>query len=106
MTAWKVSGRTLSRLTLTRSIPAALSAWAVRASPSALVVIEISRSGETARVPATMSTSPRRTSGSPPVNRTSRMPSRRTPMSIRRTISVSVSTLSSGSHSRPSAGMQ
>ncbi len=45
MIVWKVSARTLSRLTLTRLSPAAASAAAVLASPRALVVIESSRSG-------------------------------------------------------------
>ncbi len=64
----------MSRLTLIRSRPASLSAPAVLASPSALVVSEVSGRGSRAAVRRTMSTSPRRTSGSPPVNRTSRTP--------------------------------
>ena len=57
-------------------------------------------------VPATMSTRPRRTSGSPPVKRTSSDPEQ-----VHRDVDeaddlASVSTLSSGSQSRPSAGMQ
>jgi len=53
-----------------------------------------------------MPTSPGRNSGSPPVNRTSRMPSCSTPMRTSRTISSSVSTSTFGSQSRPSGGMQ
>jgi hypothetical protein len=49
---------------------------------------------------------PRRISGSPPVNRTSVMPSRRTATQISRATSSSVSSAGPGSQSRPSAGMQ
>jgi len=100
----KVSGRTESMLALIRSRPASARACAVRVSPRALVVSDVSTPSTWVR--ATMSTSPRRSSGSPPVNRTSRMPRRCTPIVISRTTSSSVSVCSVGSQSRPSAGMQ
>ncbi len=71
-----------------------------------LVVSEISGRGRSAAVRATMPASPRRSSGSPPVNLTSRMPSRSTATRISRTISSSLSTSGFGSQSSPSGGMQ
>ena len=71
-----------------------------------LVVSEISGLGRSAAVSATMPDSPRRSSGSPPVNRISVMPSSSTPIRTSRTSSSSVSSVGRGSQSRPSAGMQ
>ena len=62
--------------------------------------------GRSALVAAMMAGSPRRSNGSPPVNRTSWMPSRSTPMPMSRMSSSSVSVSSVGIQSRPSAGMQ
>ena len=55
---------------------------------------------------ATMPTRPGRSSGSPPVKRTSSMPSCSTPIRTSRAISSSVSNSTLGSQSRPSGGMQ
>ena len=80
------------------------------ASPSAFVVI--ARSGArpwsvvSSAQPAMIPSRPRRSSGSPPVNRTCRIPSSSTPMRTRRTTSSSVRVASEGSQSRPSGGMQ
>ena len=80
------------------------------ARPSPLVVREIS-----GRVPPgvrraatapTMSSSERRSSGSPPVKRTWSTPSVPTAIRARRTTSASVRVSAVGSHGRPSAGMQ
>jgi hypothetical protein len=101
-----VSGRTVSSDTLIRSSPASCSAPALRLSPMAFVVREISGRGRSAAVRATMPTRPRRSSGSPPVNLTSRMPSRSTATPISRITSSSVSSSGEGSQSSPSGGMQ
>ena len=77
-----------------------------RSRPIPLVVSEISGLGRSAAVRATMSGSPRRSSGSPPVNRISVIPSDSTPILASRTTSSSVSSSGRGSQSRPSAGMQ
>jgi hypothetical protein len=71
-----------------------------------LVVSEISGRGESEAVAAMIETRSRRSSGSPPVNLTSRMPSVSTPIRTSRTTSSPVSTSGAGSQSRPSAGMQ
>ena len=89
-----------------RSSPACASAGATRARPIALVVRLTSGRGRSAVAAATMPTSPGRSSGSPPVKRTSRMPSCSTPMRTSRAISSSVRTSTLGSQSRPSGGMQ
>ena len=67
----------VSSETFTRSRPAARSAGAVRASPMPLVVSEHPRARRAARPTRLddVDTSPRRSSGSPPVNRTSVTPS-------------------------------
>jgi hypothetical protein len=57
----------------------------------ALVVSEISGRGRSSAVRAMMPASPRRSSGSPPVNLTSRIPSSSTPIPMSRTTSSSVS---------------
>ena len=100
------SGRSVSSDTLIRSRPASRSATARLASPIPLVVSEISGRGVRAAVLAMIDSSSRRSSGSPPVNRTSRMPRLVTPILISRTISSPVSTCGAGSQSRPSGGMQ
>ena len=61
-----------------------------------MVVSETSGRGRAPWCGATMSTRPRRSSGSPPVNRTSRMPSCSTPIRTSRTTSSSVSISSVG----------
>ena len=100
------SGRSVSSDTLIRSRPASRSAAARRASPMPLVVSDISGRGLSAEVRSMIDSSSRRSSGSPPVNRTSRMPSISTPIRISRTISSPVRTSGAGSQSRPSGGMQ
>jgi hypothetical protein len=65
--AWKVSSSSASRLTVTRSSPAAASAFAFGASSEAFVV-SVSSAPSGASLPISTSTS-RRTSGSPPVKR-------------------------------------
>ena len=70
------------------------------------MVSDTSGVGASAFVRRTMSDRPRRSSGSPPVNRTAVMPSRSTPIPMSRTTSSSVRTDSFGSQSNPSAGMQ
>ena len=55
---------------------------------------------------ATMRSSPGRSRGSPPVNRTRSTPSRSTATRTTRTTSSSVSVSSTGSQASPSAGMQ
>ncbi len=102
----KVSGFSVSSETLIRSSPAARSGPASRASPIPFVVIEISGRGRSSAVRATMPGRPRRSSGSPPVNRISVMPRCCTPIRASRTTSSSVSSAGLGSHSRPSGGMQ
>jgi len=72
----------------------------------ALVVSEISGRGRSSAVRAMIPASPRRSSGSPPVNLISRIPSSSTPTRISRTTSSSVSCSGAGSQSRPSGGMQ
>ena len=70
-----------------------------------LVVMEISGRGSTEAMAATTSTQSGRSSGSPPVRRTSSMPS---PTAIRtiRISSSGVNKVVRGSHGTPSAGMQ
>ncbi len=89
-----------------RSSPAAFSPAARRSRPIPLVVSEMSGRGSSAAVAAMMSARSGRSSGSPPVNLTSRMPSVSTPIVINRMISSPVSTSGVGSQSRPSGGMQ
>ena len=101
-----VSRDKVSSDTFSRSSPAAASGPASRASPMPLVVSEISGRGSSSAVAAMIAGRPRRISGSPPVNRTSVMPSRRTATQISRATSSSVSSAGPGSQSRPSAGMQ
>ena len=59
-----------------------------------------------AAVASTIRSSPRRSSGSPPVNRTSVTPRFSTAIRTSRFTSSSLSTSLPGSQSRPSAGMQ
>ena len=63
----KTSGRSVSSDTLILSRPPLARAPASRPSPIPFVVSEISGRGRSAAVRATMSGSPRRSSGSPPV---------------------------------------
>src|SRR5450756_1527470 len=100
------SGRSVSSETLIRSRPACFSSTARLSSPIPLVVSEISGRGPSAAVLVMMSARSRRSSGSPPVNLTSLMPSVSTPILSSRTISSPVSTSGAGSQSRPSGGMQ
>ena len=88
-----------------RRSPAATSGSAYRSSRTPFVVSDRSRTpGTAASIPTSTGTS-RRTSGSPPVSRTSSTPiAARIPTS--RVISSKESTWSRPSHSRPSAGMQ
>ena len=69
------------------------------------MVIEISGRGRSAAIRATRSGTPRRSSGSPPVSLTSVTPSE-TAIRTSRMISSSVSSVSFGSQSSPSGGMQ
>jgi hypothetical protein len=62
-----------------------------------LVVSEISGRGRSVAAAATRPARPRRGSGSPPVRRTSVIPSRYTAIAIRRAISPSVSSAGLGS---------
>ncbi len=102
----KTSGRRVSSETLTRSSPAALRAVAVRLRPMPLVVSDMRGRGVSAAHCSTMETRPGRSRGSPPVKRTSVMPSEVTAMRMRRTISSSESSSLLPSHCRPSSGMQ
>ena len=101
-----VSGRSVSSDTLMRSSPAARSAPAVRARPMALVVSEISGRGRSSAVRATMPASPRRSSGSPPVNLTSRDAEQLDPDPDKPHHLVVGQLIGLGSQSSPSGGMQ
>lgn len=104
--ARKVAASRESREMLIRVSPASASACARAASPMPFVVRDSGSSGCSARTPATISSRSRRTSGSPPVRRSSATPSSRTPTPTSRTISVEVMSWPAGSQGRPSAGMQ
>ncbi len=91
--------------TLKRCTPASTSAAASRSSRKPLVVTERSSTvGICASIAASLGKS-RRTSGSPPVRRTSWTPSSDSSVTSR-VISSKLSTASRSSHGRPSAGMQ
>ncbi|CKR18962.1 Uncharacterised protein [Mycobacterium tuberculosis] len=96
----------LSSETLTRSRPASARAPARRASPTPLVVSEISGRGRSLAVAATTSSRWWANSGSPPVNRTLVTPSRVTAMCISLASSSGRSSCSPGSHLSPRSGMQ
>ena len=70
-----------------------------------LVVMEISGRGSTDAMAATTATQSGRSNGSPPVSRTSSMPSPTATLTIRIS-SSGVSRVLRGSHGTPSAGMQ
>ena len=89
-----VSSSSESRLTVTRFKPAAASAFAFAASSEPFVVSVRSRSAIGAISSTNLSTS-RRTSGSPPVSRTFRVPNP-TKIPTSRAISSNVSTWSCG----------
>ena len=91
---------------VTRSSPAAASAPARSASPTALVVIAISGRGASAATASTIDSRSRRTSGSPPVMRTRRTPRDSTAIRTSRTSSAPVSRPAAGVSATPSAGMQ
>jgi hypothetical protein len=80
----KVCRDRVSRETFSRSSPAAASGAASRARPMPSVVSEISGRGSSVAAVAMRAGRPRRSSGSPPVNRASVTPSRRTATEIRR----------------------
>jgi hypothetical protein len=71
-----------------------------------LVVSDNSSAPGSAAMPATSFGSPRRSSGSPPVSRSERMPRRVVAIRTRRSNSASASRSGLGSQSKPSAGMQ
>ena len=75
----KVCGFSVSSETLIRSRPPARSGSASRVSPIPFVVSEISGRGRSSAARAMMAGRPRRSSGSPPVNRISVMPRCRHP---------------------------
>ncbi len=99
------AGSTLSTWRFTRVSPAALSGPASVVSRMPFVVIETSWIPGTAAIRPTMSTTSRRSVGSPPVRRTLRKP---TLAAARTTVSISAaeSSASSGSNASPCVGMQ
>lgn len=96
----------VSSETLTRESPARARPTARCSRPTALVVIDSGIPGTSSLHPATITSRSRRRSGSPPVNRTSRIPRRCTATPTSRMISSAVSRSRAGIAGSPSAGMQ
>ena len=105
VSAAKRSGRSVSRLTVTRWRPASFSAAACSASSTPLVVMARSRSPGLAASSRISRATSRRSSGSPPVSRTLSTPSSMK-TSISRLISSKCRISSRGSQTYSSSGMQ
>ena len=102
----KCARSTESRETFTRVKPAAASFAARCSSPTALVVMASGIPGTRAAHPAMIFSRSLRISGSPPVNLTSRIPTRSTPIPTTRTISSALRRSSAAMAGKPSSGMQ